>query len=469
MRKEVKQMIYKYSREEAQRSGELDLYRESRKENIACKNAIEEAISTYHQNNILDDAGAKNVISNFGYDRTMWVLAASICYHKHDGRFSPAHKEWAKGIIPSALTDRELGDYAANSHPTLLDGFTGQVLKEYAKLGLYSSKNCIKDGETLSYENQLLIMKPEVLKDQFKNPICQLFFAESGFGCYPDRIGSKVFGRFLCDGERAQFWRSDFIGIADYKYLPDWAMTRVRDLLDPKMKIRIFQLKSGDTNAFMSLDFTNEHGGIKAENYKQIWGGTMVASRLEDIFTRCNTDQFPPGYCGHSLSVSDIVEICEGKEKGFYFVDSFGFKKIEDFDIGQTDREDVMKVLILENDKMPYAAEISHDIHAMQHIVGGLIEPVYFEPKCDAMCWCNEEFLINGSAPNRIIGGVLIHGTCFISGDGYNEAGERDSQSLTDEQISKYTEQFRSSVVCETILSEDESEDMSSDEDISID
>ena len=170
-----------------------------------------------------------------------------------------------------------------------------------------------------------------------------------------------------------------------------------------------------------------------------------------------------------SWSSSDIVEICEGKEKGFYFVDSFGFKKVEDFDIGQTDREDVMKVLILENDKMPYAAEISHDIHAMQHIVGGLIEPVYFEPKCDAMCWCNEEFLINGSAPNRIIGGVLIHGTCFISGDGYNEAGERDSQSLTDEQISKYTEQFRSSVVCETILSEDESEDMSSDEDISID
>ena len=28
-------MIYKYSREEAQRSGELDLYRDSRKENIA--------------------------------------------------------------------------------------------------------------------------------------------------------------------------------------------------------------------------------------------------------------------------------------------------------------------------------------------------------------------------------------------------------------------------------------------------
>ncbi|MBR1382569.1 MAG: DUF3849 domain-containing protein [Ruminococcus sp.] len=461
-------MIYKYPRATAIERGELDLYRESRKENIACRHAIEEAINTYHQNNILDDAGARNVIANFGYDRTMWVLAASICYHKHDGRFSRENKEWAKAMIPSVLTDRDIGEYAVNSHPTLLNGFTDQVQREYAKLGLYSSKNCLKDGSTLSYENQLLVLKPEILKEQYKNPACQLFFAESGFGCYPDRIGSKVFGRFLCDGERAQFWRSDFIGIADYKYLPDWAMTRVRDLLDPKMKIRIFQLKSGDTNAFMSLDFTNEHGGIKAGNYKQIWGGTMVAAGLEDIFTRCNIGKQPPGYNGHSLSVSDIIEICEGKDKGFYFVDGFGYKKVEDFDIEHTDREEVMKVLILENDKMPYEAEINHNIHALQHIVGGLIEPVYFEPKNDALCWCNEEFLLNGSAPNRIIGNTLIHGTCFICGDGFNEYGERDSMSLTDEQISKYTEQFISSVVYEVKPSDDESEDMSSDEDISM-
>lgn len=117
-------MIYRYSIEEAKRSGELEMYRESKKENIACKEAIETAISTYHQNNILDDAGARNVIANFGYDRTMWVLAASICYHKHDGRFSRENKEWAKAMIPSVLTDRDIGEYAVNSHPTLLNGFT---------------------------------------------------------------------------------------------------------------------------------------------------------------------------------------------------------------------------------------------------------------------------------------------------------------------------------------------------------
>lgn len=48
------------------------------------------------------------------------------------------------------------------------------------------------------------------------------------------------------------------------------------------------------------------------------------------------------GY-GHSMSVSDVVEICEGKNSGFYFVDSIGFKRLDDFDLSQTDREDLMK------------------------------------------------------------------------------------------------------------------------------
>ena len=69
----------------------------------------------------------------------------------------------------------------------------------------------------------------------------------------------------------------------------------------------------------------------------------------------------------------------------------------------------------------------------MQSIVGGLIEPVYFEENGDALCWCNEEFLLNDSAPKKFIGNTLIHGTCFICGNGYNDEEEHDSCSLTDE------------------------------------
>lgn len=57
-------------------------------------------------------------------------------------------------------------------------------------------------------------------------------------------------------------------------------------------------------------------------------------------------------------------------------------------------------------------------------------------------CWCNDEFLLNGSKPNRIVGNTLVHGTFYISGNYRNEYGEWDSCSLTDEQIEKYKQQF---------------------------
>lgn len=71
----------------------------------------------------------------------------------------------------------------------------------------------------------------------------------------------------------------------------------------------------------------------------------------------------------------------------------------------------MMKILVVENGKTPYKAEIRHDIHAMQSVVEGCIEPIYFEPKQDALVWCNDEFLLNNSEPNRMVGDCLVHGT----------------------------------------------------------
>ena len=140
------------------------------------------------------------------------------------------------------------------------------------------------------------------------------------------------------------------------------------------------------------------------------------------------------------MSVSNVIEVCEGKDKGFYFCDSVGFRPI-DFDISQTNHKDMMRILIVEVGKAPYETEIIHSIHAMQSVVGGLIEPIYFEPDNDAVAWCNEEFLLYDYEPNRVIGGVLVHGTVYISGNTFTKDGW-DSCSLTDGQISKYSEMF---------------------------
>ena len=106
-----------------------------------------------------------------------------------------------------------------------------------------------------------------------------------------------------------------------------------------------------------------------------------------------------------------------------------------------------MRILVFEPLKEPYVKDIEDDIQAMQEVVGESIEPIYFEQTNNALCWCNDEFLLNGSKPNRIVGNTLVHGTFYISGNCLNEYGEWDSCSLTDEQIEKYKEQFSHMIV----------------------
>ena len=101
-----------------------------------------------------------------------------------------------------------------------------------------------------------------------------------------------------------------------------------------------------------------------------------------------------------------------------------------------------MRIFVFEPLKEPYVKDIEDDIQAMQKVVGGSIEPIFFESDGKALAWCNDEFLLNGSKPNRIVGNTLVHGTFYISGNCLNEYGEWDSCSLTDEQIEKYKEQF---------------------------
>ena len=46
-----------------------------------------------------------------------------------------------------------------------------------------------------------------------------------------------------------------------------------------------------------------------------------------------------------------------------------------------------------------------------------------------------------------VVGNTLIHGTCFITGNGVNEYGEYDSCSLTKDQFNKYTDKLGQSVI----------------------
>ena len=263
------------------------------------------------------------------------------------------------------------------------------------------------------------------------------------------------------------------------------------------MKIKVFQINSErDKNRvkFENLARTEEYQGklqIDSSIYDEVFAGNVDCKDLEDVFRLFNTDT-PLTHRGHSLSVSDIVQV-EGDapelvgrirfynsstafeecsytdiekynediaeayevgrtiearnlankhfptvENGCYFCDSIGFQKVE-FDPSQAQKSDnLLKVVIVEPNKPAYQAEIEDSLKGMQRAVRGMIEATYpFDD--NAFIYSNEESKLNGMDGNRKINGELYAGPMvIISDDGYG-----GNCSLTDEQLQKYTQQFQ--------------------------
>ena len=65
--------LYSYSGSYAYEHGELKQFHASYQANVACKEAIEQAISDYYGNNRLDAACVDQVVERFGYERVFYV------------------------------------------------------------------------------------------------------------------------------------------------------------------------------------------------------------------------------------------------------------------------------------------------------------------------------------------------------------------------------------------------------------
>lgn len=219
-----------YSAAEAQRHGELELWRESHKENCKCARAIEDAISRSFDGRTLQGGCAAEIIEKYGFERVNFVLANTIQEKSWDGRFSSSNKDWSREIyVPKNDSNWA---FTVESHPAVLDGFVNFTRQAWQELGLYNKSHCLNShGDAADYAGKVLVVSPHWLKDQYKTPEYQLFYAESGFGCSPKASGRKVFGRFLYDGEETHLNRSDFIGILKEEHLPDWARDKLDEIL----------------------------------------------------------------------------------------------------------------------------------------------------------------------------------------------------------------------------------------------
>ncbi len=105
------------------------------------------------------------------------------------------------------------------------------------------------------------------------------------------------------------------------------------------MILRILQLNITNSHGIIFRDYDDIKDKFDLKNYSIIYEnknfnhvnpltGEPIKENIEDlleyIFTIFNMGEKPNSYKGHSLSVSDIVEL----DGIMYYVDGFGFKKL---------------------------------------------------------------------------------------------------------------------------------------------
>ena len=186
-----KTYLYPYSSAEARERNELSLWRESLRANIACRDAIEDAIRRSFDGMHLGKDCITPVLDEYGYKRTAWVLANTLHELKWDGRFSPANKQRAeRRYIPQ--DERHNAAITVRSHPAVLDGFVSFYRKTVQALNLFGAEHCVGDRAEQDFTGKVLVLSPDTLKESCWSQADQLWYAHDGFGCRPHAIGRSV-------------------------------------------------------------------------------------------------------------------------------------------------------------------------------------------------------------------------------------------------------------------------------------
>lgn len=237
--KELDKQVYYYTAVYARENGEMDAYLASRKENIACREAIEKAIRENFDGMHLKRGAVEPVMEAYGAERVAYVLASTVKYMEYDGRFSRSNKSWAhtiQGLRDDDGQNRDAWcDFVVGSHPGVLDLFIN-LAREYIS-GLEKIEN-EKDGvdmekpdagqiPSVMQENQKLppvsdMREPEAALGNFSRAeieetvfgYAQAMLEDAGMGQIVEILGVRVYGSRSRDGMYTE--KSDLDVVVSY-------------------------------------------------------------------------------------------------------------------------------------------------------------------------------------------------------------------------------------------------------------
>ena len=193
------------------------------RENIRCKDAIEEAIRRDFDGMHMRFDCIEPMIRDFGFLRIAWVLANTLQQKNWDGRFSSQNRAWA-AQFPVPNEDRVI-QYIVESHPAVLNGFVSEYREVLQRSGLFGIEQCEADSfASQSCEAKVLVLSPDILRGGYWSRGNQLWLA------LEDLKDNVVRCICLWDDEITSWNRNQLIGVLKEEYLPDWAKKKLEQL-----------------------------------------------------------------------------------------------------------------------------------------------------------------------------------------------------------------------------------------------
>ena len=104
-----------------------------------------------------------------------------------------------------------------------------KVLSEREKITIpmdvITSDQCIPDDYRKNIDGKVIVLRPEVLRQEYRTADRQLWLCTGGFGSAANSRGSACFCINLYSGKESRWERRDVLG--EMKELPDWAKKRL--------------------------------------------------------------------------------------------------------------------------------------------------------------------------------------------------------------------------------------------------
>lgn len=150
-------------------------------------------------------------------------------------------------------------------------------------------------------------------------------YIENGKAVVDTMFRCEELSDYLIEKQKLEVWWTDGVFDRMASGKPDF------DGNTPILKnCRIYQLKP-DVDVMMKFigydELLERFGDPNLENYSVVYDGQLGTNDLEAIYEKFNLHH-PSGFQGHSLSMSDVVELYDSGGSIFHYVDRFGFKEI---------------------------------------------------------------------------------------------------------------------------------------------